>query len=336
VSCVSTAFVQPYETAWLNLLDTFGLFTLIVTQILSIVYFYAATAADPIADPAGIEITVTTVLFAANLLAILVFFGLFASESIGVREMWNEKRSTALWVASAEHTRAALAAPDAVNERQLWHHPSGIAVPMPPKFVGDDEEDVVQIWPRVGEMEKALSMSEVELLIVIDDVKSLPAGATFRWMHNTTRAVSDAHTVPPDVGGVSCFGGKVHLDDRPDVELHFMHHNQLAANVVEDSSDDSSSDSDSDSEASDDSDSEVHPRGWSALVTEEGDTYYHNDHTRQTTWEKPQYPAPPHGWEIAVGEAGLVQYLDVATGMTQLHHPHDKRPEVTTHASGVV
>ena len=39
LSGFATAFIQPYETGWLNLLDTCGLLTLIVTQIFSIVYF---------------------------------------------------------------------------------------------------------------------------------------------------------------------------------------------------------------------------------------------------------------------------------------------------------
>ena len=41
ISGFATAFIQPYETEWLNLLDTIGLFALIFTQIFSIVYFCA-------------------------------------------------------------------------------------------------------------------------------------------------------------------------------------------------------------------------------------------------------------------------------------------------------
>ena len=39
MSGFATAFIQPYEADWLNLLDTLGLLALIVTQIFSIVYF---------------------------------------------------------------------------------------------------------------------------------------------------------------------------------------------------------------------------------------------------------------------------------------------------------
>ena len=66
VSALATAYVEPYETAWLNLLDILGLFVLIVTQVLSIVYFYAEAATQPFMDKATLEILVTIVLFTIN------------------------------------------------------------------------------------------------------------------------------------------------------------------------------------------------------------------------------------------------------------------------------
>jgi hypothetical protein len=66
VSALATAYVQPYETVWLNLLDILGLFVLIVTQVLSIVYFYADSATQPFMDTGTLEILITIVLFAIN------------------------------------------------------------------------------------------------------------------------------------------------------------------------------------------------------------------------------------------------------------------------------
>ena len=74
VSCVLTAYVQPYEIAVLNLLDVGGLFALIVTQILSIVYFYVESSERPFMDPKALEIVVTTLLFLLNVVVILLFF----------------------------------------------------------------------------------------------------------------------------------------------------------------------------------------------------------------------------------------------------------------------
>jgi hypothetical protein len=97
-SCVATAYVQPYETAWLNLLDTLGLFALIVTQILSIVYFYAAQAAHPFMDPGAIELIVTLVLFALNVAVMLVFLVCWVSEMANVRDALRKARSDVLKV----------------------------------------------------------------------------------------------------------------------------------------------------------------------------------------------------------------------------------------------
>ena len=66
VSFGVTAYVQPYETAWLNLLDIIGLFVLIVTQVLSIVYFYTEAATQPFMDAAALETLVTVLLFVIN------------------------------------------------------------------------------------------------------------------------------------------------------------------------------------------------------------------------------------------------------------------------------
>ena len=71
------------------------------------------------------------------------------------------------------------------------------------------------------------------------------------------------------------------------------------------------------------------PRGWSSSVTDEGITYYHNDHTQHTQWEKPTLPAPPEGWSVHPHGDTLKHYWqhDAAGGATQWHHPGDDSDE---------
>ena len=67
---------------------------------------------------------------------------------------------------------------------------------------------------------------------------------------------------------------------------------------------------------------EEHPRGWSSAESDEGHTYYHNDHTGDTVWERPSLPAPPQGWEVESNDDGVVYYTDSETGEAQWMHPH--------------
>ena len=346
---------------------------------MSITYFYVAAAKEPFGHPATIELTVTIVLFTANVCAVLIFFAFIGSETVGLRETCMKKRSTALAVGNAAQTHAALAAPNAANDKELWHHPSGVAVGMPPKHV----EGAVQLWPASEGVEIAVSTTEVELLLEVDDVASLPAGATFRWMDNSTHKLSDVQTVPEDVGGWSCCGGEGAAEggvggnaDGPGLQMMFINNpaDRAAARVAAGQSTESTASSTESTESTDASDGEsseerddsdsddgsddggdeafmrdagdvavvaavehiaievqpVHPRGWSEHVSEEGHTYYNNDHTNETTWYAPEHPAPPAGWNVVPHE-GHVYYEHIATGTTQLRHPDDDE----THASGM-
>ena len=67
----------------------------------------------------------------------------------------------------------------------------------------------------------------------------------------------------------------------------------------------------------------VLPRGWKSEVTDDGGaTYFHNEHTGHTVWEKPSLPAPPEGWHVDRNDAGVVFYTSIATGEGQWSHPH--------------
>ena len=69
------------------------------------------------------------------------------------------------------------------------------------------------------------------------------------------------------------------------------------------------------------------PRGWSKHE-HEGETFYNNDHTGETTFTKPMFPAPPEGWSVfAHGDDGECYFQqNAADGRTQWHHPHDDDP----------
>jgi hypothetical protein len=74
---------------------------------------------------------------------------------------------------------------------------------------------------------------------------------------------------------------------------------------------------------------ETCPRGWS-LDSHEGRTYYHNDHTGETTYDTPTLPAPPAGWRVQLAE-NAVRYTNAETEEMQWHHPLDAAP---THSRG--
>ena len=108
ISALATAYVQPYETWWLNVLDTAGLFALILTQILSILYFYVAHAAHPFMDGHTLEVLVTIVLFVMNFATLLLLFLFWGSEMVNLRDTWREKRSDLFRVASTKEKHTAL------------------------------------------------------------------------------------------------------------------------------------------------------------------------------------------------------------------------------------
>lgn len=69
----------------------------------------------------------------------------------------------------------------------------------------------------------------------------------------------------------------------------------------------------------------AHPRGWTERKsTGSGERYYVNDHTEETTWEKPTLPAPPSGWAVSADPNGNVYYANVSTGESHWDHPHDQ------------
>jgi sugar lactone lactonase YvrE len=70
--------------------------------------------------------------------------------------------------------------------------------------------------------------------------------------------------------------------------------------------------------------SKMLPEGWEAMFDDDGDMYFMNKLTEETTWERPTKPATrplPPGWEELVDEEGATYYSNMYTGETV-----DERP----------
>ena len=185
ISCVATAYVQPYERAWLNLLDTMGLLALIATQILSILYFYAMNAEYPIIDATILESATTSLLFALNVTVVAVFLYFLAVEALQLRQKWHQNRSSLVKVARPKETRAAITLArnsgedeDGVEQQapvHYWTHPSLIAVEKFPMQINIG----AWVW-HDGKNALAIDFSDPELLIPVDGVDALCAGDDYR------------------------------------------------------------------------------------------------------------------------------------------------------------
>jgi hypothetical protein len=209
ISGFATAFVQPYETVWLNVLDVSGLFTLIVTQILSILYFYAVTAQYPFMDPDSLEIVVTVLLCIINAVFMLLCVALYAVVLLDLRAKCAARREVKLKVASPGVTEAAIRAHVARDKSappHLWFHPIGIAVSSPPT------RDELGVWVWEGDDHNVeASRAEPVLLLPLPDGETLAPGATYCTMHKVTHKLSELTTQLKDVGGC----GSANADDGP-------------------------------------------------------------------------------------------------------------------------
>jgi hypothetical protein len=327
VSCVVTAYVQPYETSSLNLLDTLGLFTLIVTQILSILYFYAESATRPFIDTQSLEAMVTVLLIALNLIVIVTFLVNGGLEQFSVRKRCRERRSFVLRVATAQETRAVLNGTD-VATRCSWVHPASFIVSEAPELMGNG----VWVWSD-SSMPLAVSSFDPEMLVRIDGLHAIEPGESFRYCHKVTHEVSVKQAKVHDVGGriwspkrCTCKAAPGVVVDgignvaRPPVGdgdavagINPLRH----GGVVEDSS------ADSESEPVED----ALPPGWSAHEHAEynGRLYYTNEHTKEVVWQRPTLPATPApaGWTVHVHSDGNVYYANVSTGKTSWTLPSE-------------
>jgi hypothetical protein len=254
-----TTYVQPYETDWLNLLDSMGLFALILTQILSIVYFYAATAVHPFMDPKALEVLVTSILFSLNIVVMMIFLGFWMSEMGNLRDTLREKQSDVLKVVKGDD--------DVVPPRAaLWAHPAGVAVTTPPTRAyeaggaatntwvwgaeyhqevrarlpprdKDDDDASGELAPPVASptdgsvsrdrrlrLGPAMSIDDPKMLTLVESTDALEVDDVYYWVNRKTRALSAPLTKLRDVGpsSVKCFNKNGDGDAVDDVHADFF------------------------------------------------------------------------------------------------------------------
>ena len=68
------------------------------------------------------------------------------------------------------------------------------------------------------------------------------------------------------------------------------------------------------------------PEGWSAIETDQGETYYYCEGTGETSWERPPAPEPaadplPEGWEAIDANDGETYFYNTATGESTWDRP---------------
>jgi hypothetical protein len=221
ISCVTTALVQPYEIVMLNLLDVAGLFVLILTQTLSIVYFYVESAEHPFMDPTALEILTTLALFLLNAVVILSLVVAYVFEVFSVRQKCARMNTQLVKVVT--DTAAVEQALQAVETEEgfWWHHPADVAVRKRPARVFREDGTVMGDWnwhdDKAGD---GISTTRPTLLEEIENRRSVHVGDTIGWMsRKNVRTLSAFEVELGDVGGVRCFAKNADSDNDSMLDL---------------------------------------------------------------------------------------------------------------------
>jgi hypothetical protein len=212
VSFGATAFVQPYETLTLNSLDVAGLFALIITQIASIIYFYAENATRPFMDKLTLEAIVTAFLFLLNGAVAIIFVAAYGVEYTDIRSTRKRKRSRVVMVArDPRQVAAALAEGTTKSEGanttvRWWAHPAGFGVKRAPEAIHDSKGRRTDAWvwrdPFAG---IAVTEAAPEMLLLVSPTAfSLAPGDSYRFMDIVSSRLSDPLIELHDKGGYRC------------------------------------------------------------------------------------------------------------------------------------
>ena len=238
------SFFQPYEPLALDILDSLGIFCLLCTQILSILYLYVDTSDTLIIDQAYLEYGVTFGLFALNATALLSFvFGyVVAYLQLDWRAFRCAKRismrlvvdpaviAKALVVAAPEEegelADVLAAAGDGEKEKEnthYWKHPTTDRVmTWAPKHIGQSDDDTqVDFWIYLdakGNFECASNEAPqlLERIPPEEDQRGWP-GETICFLDVLRMEASPLLTVPDDFGGISLCCKKVEVRPRREV-----------------------------------------------------------------------------------------------------------------------
>ena len=213
VSLTLQAYCQPYQAEFLNVLHTTAIFVLIVTQILSILYFYVESAPRPFMEKETLEIAVTAGLFTANAVSVLAFALTIVELNVGVVKQWRAKRWRLMRVVLAEGGKDAVVTRGEDEAPVMWRHPSlGIAVAVAPhgwQHAASHGHRSVWLWGwghAANGKGGLCTAATPEMLESIASVAELVPGDRFCYMHPKTRALTGLEVRYVGVGGCCSSG----------------------------------------------------------------------------------------------------------------------------------
>jgi hypothetical protein len=201
------AFFQPYIPDLLDVLDTLGLFTLLCTQILSILYLYSETAERPVLPQGTLEIVVTVALFSLNAIAIITFALVWICYFLGcnytqlccrkLKQMRVVNDKAVIEQARKKLMEGGDASKD-VDGQLYWRHPeTSVALTHPP-------EEVVllagigYVWTDENGI-KSWSDSAPTVITAVSRGEKAEPGEFVCTMHPKTMQLSPLEEVLPDV-----------------------------------------------------------------------------------------------------------------------------------------
>ena len=221
------SFFQPYEPLALDVLDSLGIFCLLCTQILSILYLYVDTSSTLVVNKAILEYGVTFCLFLMNGLALVSFLGGYVIAYLQL-DWWSLrcKKREMLWlVEDAKVFERELAkqpgeideggaAGGASNEEAgrvvyFWKHPTnGKVMTWPPKRMSKADDGTAQdhwVWYGENGHPESLSVEAPQLFerAPIDEKRELLPGDRTCLFDVKRMEATPLLTIPTDFGGLS-------------------------------------------------------------------------------------------------------------------------------------
>jgi hypothetical protein len=226
------AYFQPYIPDLLDVLDTLGLFSLLCTQVLSILYLYSETSERPVLPKKSLEIVVTVALFLLNAIMICIFALVWFWYCVGcdfkkLRCRKVKQMRLVSDVALIERVRLKFReggdGSDEESPKLYWRHPvSSLAQEHPPKEVVS-RTGIAEGWVWSDENgHDSWSKSTPEVVTEIPDGEKAKPGEFVCTLDPKTMSLSPLLEVPPDVmsdSGDSNDQADDHREVNGDVEM---------------------------------------------------------------------------------------------------------------------
>ena len=207
------AYFQPYEPNLLDVLDTLGLFALLCTQILSILYLYSDTAERPVLSKQTLEILVTVGLFLLNSVAIVIFGAVYVGYYFNVdlrcvrcRKLKRMRLVTDEAVIAQQLVERFIADEDD-RPKMFWRNPfTDMAQRHAPRqFVTAGDPKPAWEWILKDEG-VAFTTDSPQLVVALDEGEVGEPGQQICTLNLKTLALTPLVQVPEDVGGALCCG----------------------------------------------------------------------------------------------------------------------------------